>query len=116
MKPGALELLAHLESRGTAIGLATSSRTSRALDNLERAGMAGYFRAVIGGDQVEQGKPHPDIYLKALSTLRSHPEDAIALEDSDHGIRAAFAAGVRVIHIPDIKRIDEESRRCLHRQ
>ncbi|BCS53612.1 HAD family phosphatase [Geobacter sp. SVR] len=116
VKAGARELLAHLETRGTTIGLATTTFTDRALENLERAGLTGYFRAIIGGDQVEKCKPHPDIYLKALEQLQAAPATAIALEDSDHGILAAHAAGLRVIHIPDIKPIDKETRACVHRE
>ncbi len=116
VKKGAVELLTHLKERGATIGLATSTRTERAFGNLEQAGIAGYFRAVIGGDQVEKDKPHPDIYLKALEALQTEPAETIALEDSDYGIQAAYAAGLRVIHIPDIKRIDAETRTRVHRQ
>jgi beta-phosphoglucomutase-like phosphatase (HAD superfamily) len=66
--------------------------------------------------QVAQGKPHPDIYLKALSELRASPEDAIAVEDSDHGIQSAAAAGMRVIHVPDIKQIDADTMARVHRK
>jgi HAD superfamily hydrolase (TIGR01509 family) len=116
IKAGALELLAYLKNRGITVGLATSSNSGRARDNLKLAGMCDYFETVIGGDQVERCKPHPDIYLKALAELRAIPGDTIALEDSDNGIKAAFAAGLRVIHIPDIQLIDEKTRTCVYRQ
>jgi len=116
VKEGVVELLSHLKARGTSIGLATTTFTERALANLQRSELAGYFQAVIGGDQVARGKPHPDIYLKALEALRAEPGDSLAFEDSDYGIKAAFAAGLRVIHIPDIKRIDEVNRVLVHRE
>ena len=116
VKEGVVELLSHLKARGTSIGLATTTFTERALANLQRSALAGYFQAVIGGDQVERGKPHPDIYLKALEALRAEPGDSLAFEDSDYGIKAAFAAGLRVIHIPDIKQIDDETRTLVHRE
>ncbi len=116
MKPGVAELLTLLRERGVKIGLATATRTEQTLQNLGTANITEYFQAVIGGDQVERGKPHPDIYLKALAELGAVPDEAIALEDSDHGIRAAFTAGLRVIHVPDIKRIDEKTRGMVHRQ
>ena len=116
IKQGAVELLSHLRDRGVIIGLATATNTAQALDNLRRANLAGYFQRVVGGDQVERGKPHPDIYLKALEKLQSRAEDAIALEDSDYGIQSAHAAGLRVIHIPDIKRIDVRTMSCVHRE
>jgi HAD superfamily hydrolase (TIGR01509 family) len=105
IKPGVTELLAFLRGRGTAMAVATSTRTDTALDNLHRAGLAHYFGAVIGGDAVPRTKPAPDVYLRALSALRATPADAIAVEDSDHGIMAARAAGLRVIFVPDIKPI-----------
>jgi HAD superfamily hydrolase (TIGR01509 family) len=116
LKKGAMEILAYLKARGTAIGLATSTSTERALDNLRRSNLTDYFQATIGGDQVAHGKPHPDIYLKALAELRASPDDAIAVEDSDHGIRSAVAAGMRVVHVPDIKQIDVETRALAHRE
>jgi HAD superfamily hydrolase (TIGR01509 family) len=116
VKPGAIELLTLFRDRGIAIGLATSSRTKHALDNLKRVNIADYFQSVIGGDLVDRSKPYPDIYLKALAELRVGPNDAIALEDSDNGIQAAHAAGLRIIHVPDIKRIDEKTRACVHRE
>jgi HAD superfamily hydrolase (TIGR01509 family) len=105
IKSGVLKLLAYLHRRGTTMAVATSTRTATAMDNLRRAGIAHYFGAVIGGDAVPNAKPAPDVYLRALSELRAAPDDAIAVEDSDHGIKSAYAAGLRVIFVPDIKRI-----------
>jgi beta-phosphoglucomutase-like phosphatase (HAD superfamily) len=87
------------------MAVATSTRTATAMDNLRRAGLAHYFGAVIGGDAVPNAKPAPDVYLRALAELRAAPDDAIAVEDSDHGIKSAHAAGLRVIFVPDIKPI-----------
>jgi len=116
LKTGALELLTHLKERDVAIGLATSTNTDHALDNLKRSNLTGFFQCVIGGDQVERGKPHPEIYLKALTGLQSDAGTTIALEDSDHGILSAYAAGLRVIHVPDIKRIDAQTMGCVYRE
>jgi HAD superfamily hydrolase (TIGR01509 family) len=116
LKPGAGELLDLLRHRGIKLGLATSTHVERTLANLNGAKIADCFEVVVCGDQVERCKPHPDIYLKALADLGAAPDEAIALEDSDHGIRAAFTAGLRVIHIPDIKRIDEDTRAMVHHQ
>jgi HAD superfamily hydrolase (TIGR01509 family) len=105
IKSGVLKLLAYLHGRGTTMAVATSTRTATAMDNLRRAGIAHYFGAVIGGDAVQNAKPAPDVYLRALSELGAAPDDAIAIEDSDHGIKSARAAGLRVIYVPDIKHI-----------
>jgi beta-phosphoglucomutase-like phosphatase (HAD superfamily) len=58
---------------------------------------------IIGGDQVAQGKPAPDPYLKAASELGIHVGHCLALEDSDNGAMSAYSAGIPVIVIPDIK-------------
>jgi HAD superfamily hydrolase (TIGR01509 family) len=116
VKPGVTELLPLLYDRGIALGLATSTRTAVALANLRRAKLDGYFRTVVGGDQVENAKPHPDVYLKALSALGIPAAETLAVEDSDLGIQAAAAAGLRVIHVPDIKQVDAATKALVHRE
>lgn len=116
LKAGAAELLALLRDRGVKLGLATTTHAERTLENLKIANFTDYFQTVVCGDHVERHKPYPDIYLKALTELQAASNDAIALEDSDHGIHAAHAAGMRVIHIPDIKRIDETARAYVYRE
>jgi HAD superfamily hydrolase (TIGR01509 family) len=116
VKSGANELLSLLRDRGIKLGLATTTHSERTEENLKAARIEEYFQIIVCGDQVERYKPHPDIYLKALAGLKSAAHDSIALEDSDHGIQSAYAAGLRVIHIPDIKRIDEKTRACVHRE
>lgn len=116
IKAGATELLALLHGRGVKLGLATTTHAERTLENLTAAHFTDYFQVIVCGDHVERHKPYPDSYLKVLAELQVAPADAIALEDSDHGIQAAHAAGMRVIHIPDIKRIDETARACVYRE
>jgi HAD superfamily hydrolase (TIGR01509 family) len=116
VKPGVTGLLPYLHGRGIAMGLATSTRTAVALANLRRASLDGYFRAVVGGDQVENAKPRPEIYLKVLAALGVPAAAAVAVEDSDLGIQAASAAGLRVIHVPDVKRIDAAVKALVHRE
>jgi HAD superfamily hydrolase (TIGR01509 family) len=114
IKPGVIELLDYLRDRRIAIGLATSTRTDVAIDNLRRAELTGYFDTVVGGDQVEYVKPHPGVYVKALRQLEAVAAQAIAVEDSDLGIQSAHAAGLRVIYVPDIKRLEAGTRSLLH--
>ena len=116
VKPGVTLLLSHLHAQGIPMGLATSTRTAVALANLRRANLDGYFGTVVGGDQVENSKPHPDVYLKALGALGIPATAAIAVEDSDLGIKAASAAGLRVIHVPDVKPIAAATRALVHRE
>ena len=103
VKAGALELLEALRAQGTPCAVATSTRTAHAEENLQNAGLRGYFQAVIGGDQVSHGKPAPDIYLKAAEALGVQAADCAAFEDSDPGTRAAIASGATVVQVPDVK-------------
>jgi beta-phosphoglucomutase-like phosphatase (HAD superfamily) len=68
---------------------------------LERSGLRGCFRAVVSSEEVAHGKPAPDVYLAALEVLAVEPNTAVAVEDSSNGIRAASAAGTRVVAIPN---------------
>jgi HAD superfamily hydrolase (TIGR01509 family) len=116
VKPGVRELLGLLREHGVSMGLATSTRSATARDNLQRAAIEGYFGTVIGGDDVERHKPHPEVYLRAVHELRVMPAEAVAVEDSDLGIQAASAAGLRVIHVPDIKQIDVQTKALVYRE
>ncbi len=102
VKSGALALLTALKAQGTPCAVATSTRTDSAEAHLKTAGLHGYFMAVIGGDQVQNGKPAPDIYLKAAKALGVNATDCVAFEDSDPGTRAAIASGATVVQVPDI--------------
>lgn len=107
-KPGLDALLEYLKQRNYRIALATSSQTPTAEHNLMRAGVRSSFDAVIGGDQVEQGKPAPDIYFKAAQALGCPPADCAVIEDSFNGIRSAHAAGMYPIMVPDLQKPDAE--------
>ena len=73
-------------------------------------GLLGYFDQIIGGDMVERSKPEPDIFLEACRRLGSKPENCYVIEDSYNGIRAAHAAGMHPIIVPDLKEPTEEMR------
>ena len=102
LKHGVEELLPYIESIEVPMAVATSTQALRAKEKLEDAGLLDYFKFIIGGDQVERGKPHPEIYLKAASALASAPSKCLALEDSANGVKAAVAAGMTVVQIPDL--------------
>jgi HAD superfamily hydrolase (TIGR01509 family) len=102
IKPGLLEFLDWLEGRGVPKAVATSTRSERARLKLDRAGIGDRFQLVVCGDQVSRGKPEPDIFLAAADGLRIAAEACLALEDSGPGVRAATAAGMKVIMIPDV--------------
>ena len=102
LKDGVVELLEHLRDVALPAAVATSTATPRAMQKLERAGILGYFAAIVGGDQVARSKPQPDIYLRAAALLGADPEACLALEDSENGVRAALAAGMTVVQVPDL--------------
>jgi len=83
--------------------LAVASSSNRPLIEavLERAEIAGEFAAVVSSEEVARGKPAPDVYLEAARQLGVDPRRAAAVEDSSNGIRAAHAAGMRVLAFPN---------------
>lgn len=102
LKAGARELLQDLSERGIPLAVATSTRGERARIKLARSGIDGYFSHVVTSSDVVHAKPAPDLYLLAAQRLGLPSEECIALEDSEFGVRAACAAGMRVIQIPDL--------------
>lgn len=83
------------------LAIGTGSRTSQVETCLTRLGLRDRFAVVVGADQVENGKPAPDIYLKAAEALGLAPESCVALEDQPKGIQSAKAAGMTCIVVPN---------------
>lgn len=108
--PDAAACVAELALYGVPLGVASSSRRERLDLTLERSGLGRYFQATASGDEVEHGKPAPDVYLLAAGRLGVRPEDCLAVEDTAHGAAAAAAAGMRVL---GIARRPEETGRLL---
>ena len=97
-QPGAFELLTALAAADVPCALVTSSyRTMTA--PLVAAAPAGVFGAIVAGDDVTHGKPHPEAYLRAATLLGVDARDCVALEDSPVGIASAVAAGARTIGV-----------------
>jgi len=97
---GAREAVERLAARWP-LGLASSSNREIIDLFLELSGLAGLFAVTVSSEEVERGKPAPDVYLDAARRLGVRPEDCTAVEDSENGIRAAKAAGMRVIALPN---------------
>lgn len=104
---GVNNLLDYLHANGIPTAVATSTNTDRALHKLEQSGILHRFTTITGGDQVANGKPAPDIYLKAAKSIDADPLSCLALEDSPNGVRAAVAARMHVVQIPDLLEPDE---------
>ena len=101
-RPGLPVILDKLEKLRIPFGLATSTGRNMALWKLEKAGLKGRFAVIVCGDEVERGKPAPDIFLRAAALLNAVPEDCLGLEDSPAGLRALAAAGIPSIFIKDM--------------
>jgi HAD superfamily hydrolase (TIGR01509 family) len=98
--PGAVEAVERLAA---AAPLALASSSNRPLIDavLEAAGLTARFRATVSSEEVPRGKPAPDVFLEAARRLGAAPERCAAIEDSSNGLRAAHAAGMRVIAVPN---------------
>ncbi len=98
--PGAVETVRRVAE---AFPLALASSSNRAIfeEVLELAGLTDCFRATVSSEEVERGKPAPDVYLEAARRLGVAPSSCAAVEDSHAGIRSASSAGMRVIAIPN---------------
>jgi HAD superfamily hydrolase (TIGR01509 family) len=98
--PGALDAVRRLAARWP---LAIASSSNRPLIDLflELTGTGGLFRATVSSEEVERGKPAPDVYLEAAGRLTVDAATCAAVEDSENGIRSATAAGMKVIAIPN---------------
>jgi len=101
--PGLVGALETLAAAGVPMAVATSTHHDVATAKLTKAGIAHFFRAIVGGDLVANGKPAPDLYLKAAALAGVSPSRCLALEDSGPGLRAAHAAGCAAVLIPDLK-------------
>lgn len=107
-KKGIFTMLDFLRDRGIKIAVATATPRERAVKRLEEIGALPYFDVIVCGDMIQNGKPEPDIYLKAASELGLLPESCAAFEDSPNGIKAAYSAGCQAVMIPDLTPPDEE--------
>jgi HAD superfamily hydrolase (TIGR01509 family) len=98
--PGAVEAVTVLSERWP-LAVASSSPPELIRVVLAAAGVADRFRAVVSSEEVEHGKPAPDVYLAAAARLGADPGRCVAIEDSGNGLRAAAAAGMTVVAVPN---------------
>jgi HAD superfamily hydrolase (TIGR01509 family) len=104
VKHGATELLMDLKARSIPAAVATSSRAAHAFGHLGRAGLLDMFKTIVTRDDVVHPKPHPEPYLTAAQRLGVAAGRCLAVEDSHSGVRAAHAAGMQTIMVPDLVR------------
>ena len=104
--PSAKTTLEQLRGMKLHLAVATSSVSASARPFLDRTGIRSLFGVVVTGDEVQRGKPHPDIYLRTAKKLGVAPEACLVIEDAIAGIAAAKAANMRVAAIPDTRFVD----------
>ncbi|MEU2036666.1 HAD family hydrolase [Nocardia amamiensis] len=97
--PGAVEAVQRISEHWT-LGLASSSPRELIDSVLGRTGLIEFFTVTFSTEEVDRGKPAPDVYLTVATFLRQRPTDCVAVEDSSNGLRSAHAAGMRVIAAP----------------
>ena len=107
-KPGAAEILRALDERGIPLAVASSTPEARVRQHLAEHDFLRRFDAVIGGDRLQRSKPAPDIFLLAAEALGAESARCFVIEDSFNGIRAAHAARMRPIMVPDMLEPTEE--------
>ena len=110
LKPGAAALLDALDAAWIDRAVVTSASRGTATDRLRRAGLLHRFDRVVSRDDVTHGKPRPDGFLYAARSLHVPPARCLAVEDSAHGVRAAAAAGMPVVMVPDLVAASPELR------
>ena len=112
-KAGAEQLLDFLKEKNIKIAIASGSGRELIEHCMNKLGALERFDVVVGGADVKNGKPAPDIFLLAAEKLGIAPEDCFVMEDSKNGLLAAHRAGIRAIGIPDIVSFDEETKEIM---
>lgn len=115
VKPGVSELLDKLDNKGIKRCIASSSSGKTIHKYLSLSGLLNRFDFYVSGEEVESGKPNPDIFIEACKRAEEVFENSLVLEDSHNGLRAANSAGIACIIIPDIIEPNEEMRKKAYR-
>jgi HAD superfamily hydrolase (TIGR01509 family) len=104
--PSTRQTLEHLRQMNLHLAVATSSVSASARPFLDRYQLTAFFNVIVTGDEIERGKPHPDIYLRAAEKLGVPATECLVIEDALSGIAAGKAAEMRVAAIPDTRFVD----------
>ncbi len=110
MKEGLMDILEMFKKNGVKMAVASSSQKEMIVRNLKNANVEDYFEVVVSGQEVEHGKPAPDIFLLAAERLGLDPKDCYVFEDAFNGVKAGVASGAKTIMVPDLLQPTEEIR------
>ena len=116
LKKGVLELLTFLKEKEIKITVATSTGKELATRELQDTGIYKYFDGFVFGDEVKNGKPNPEIFLVACKKFDVVPENAVVLEDSVLGLKAAASGGIKCIVVEDTVQLTKEENRLPYRK
>ncbi len=100
-RPGVLDYLVEARRKNLSLAVASSSHRDWVEGHLDRLRLREYFQVIRTADHVKKVKPDPELYLSALEALGARPEEGLAFEDSPNGIRAARAAGLFCVAVPN---------------
>lgn len=103
IKKGLLQVLERLRKAGLKMAVATSSRRAIAEEYLINANVYKFFDVLVCGDEIKQGKPHPEIFISAAEKINLSPAQCLMFEDSENGLRSAYDAGGMTVLFKDIK-------------
>lgn len=114
LKNGVLDILEFLYKKNIPLAVATSTERKVAVKKLSKTGIIDFFNIIVTGDQVTNSKPDPEIYLLTAKLLQTDPDECTAFEDSNNGVKSAFAAGMNVIQVTDLLEPSDEVMRLNH--
>ena len=115
-KKGAKEILEFLKQNNIKIGLASGTSRGSAEHHLNELKIMDVFDAIVAGNEVEKGKPAPDVFLLTAQKMGVSPETCFVFEDSENGIKAGVASGMKTIGIPDIVSFSSETKQILFKE
>lgn len=116
LKKGVLELLTFLKEKKMKTAVATSTGKELATKELQDTGIYEYFDGFVFGDEVKNGKPNPEIFLAACKKFDVIPENAVVLEDSVLGLKAAVLGGIKCIVVEDTVQLTEEENKLPYKK
>lgn len=108
VKQGFDKLCDYLKANNIGMYVATSTYHASAAKELEHSGILGYFDGIIGGDEINKGKPDPEIFIKSAEKTGFEKAQCLIVEDSSNGLKAGIASGMRTVFIKDIVDVPSE--------
>ena len=116
LKKGALNILNYCKKHNIKMAIATSTARDKQTKVLTELGIIDYFDYMVFGDEINNSKPAPDIYLKVYEYYNIDKDEMIIYEDSNNGILSGYNAGIKVVYIKDIVDVNKETLSLCYKQ